>query len=301
MTTTAAARERATAPLGATLLVVASAVCFGSVSVLTALATRAGASLPTILAWRYVVAVPMFVVAAGGLRRMRVPADRLTSLTVLGGGGQALVALLALLPLVRFGIPAATLGFLFYTYPAWVALFAALRGTERLTRRRVVALVLSLAGIVCMVGMPWGPSLSRVGLAIALAAAIVYALYIPLINRLQGSLAPAVASAYICGAAGVLYAVGGALLGTLAWTLAPQAWLAIGTMALVCTTLAFIAFLRGLAALGPVRTAIISTVEPFWTAIAGAVALGQPLGPATLAGGALIACAVVVLQTGGAR
>ncbi len=65
---------------------------------------------------------------------------------------------------------------------------------------------------------------------------------------------------------------------------------------MVCTVLAFIAFLRGLAVIGPVRTAIISTVEPFFTALLGSVVLGQQLGPRTFTGGMLIAAAVVVIQ-----
>jgi drug/metabolite transporter (DMT)-like permease len=64
----------------------------------------------------------------------------------------------------------------------------------------------------------------------------------------------------------------------------------------VCTVLAFLAFMRGLGRLGPVRTAIVSTVEPFFTAVLGALVLGQAFGPATLAGGALIAAAVLLLQ-----
>ena len=55
-------------------------------------------------------------------------------------------------------------------------------------------------------------------------------------------------------------------------------------------------FLRGLKALGPVRTAIISTIEPFCTALLGASVLGQPLTKDTLLGGAFIAGAVVLLQ-----
>ncbi len=67
-------------------------------------------------------------------------------------------------------------------------------------------------------------------------------------------------------------------------------------LAVLCTAAAFIAFMRGLDGLGPVRAAIVSTVEPFWTALLGAVVLAQPLGPAALAGGACIATAVALLQ-----
>ena len=52
----------------------------------------------------------------------------------------------------------------------------------------------------------------------------------------------------------------------------------------------------GLVRLGPVRTAIVSTVEPFLTALLGVVVLSQPLTGPTLLGGALIVAAVVLLQ-----
>ena len=85
-----------------------------------------------------------------------------------------------------------------------------------------------------------------------------------------------------------------ALMLTLALT--PTAWAAIATLAIVSTALAFVAFLSGLAVLGPVRTAIVSTIEPFWAALLGAIVLHQPLGWPTLAGGGAIAGAVLMLQ-----
>ena len=66
--------------------------------------------------------------------------------------------------------------------------------------------------------------------------------------------------------------------------------------AVVSTTVAFITFLRGLAALGAVRTAILSTVEPFWTALLAALVLGQPLTRSTMLGGAAIIAAILLLQ-----
>ncbi|MFL5578448.1 MAG: EamA family transporter [Gemmatimonadaceae bacterium] len=70
----------------------------------------------------------------------------------------------------------------------------------------------------------------------------------------------------------------------------------LGGVALASTALAFVAFLRGLAVLGPVRTAIVSTVEPFWTTLLAVAVLGQLFRPATLVGGAMIAAAVLILQ-----
>jgi drug/metabolite transporter (DMT)-like permease len=100
------------------------------------------------------------------------------------------------------------------------------------------------------------------------------------------------------GAAVVLFAAA-VTQGGLALHLSSTAWLMIFILGFVCTVLAFIAFLRGLAVIGPVRTAIVSTIEPFWAALLGTTVLGQHIGPRTLVGGLLIAVAVVLLQVSG--
>ena len=73
----------------------------------------------------------------------------------------------------------------------------------------------------------------------------------------------------------------------------------IGLGALIAvwsTIIAFITFLRGVEVLGAVRAAILSTSEPFFTAVYALVILSQPLPGTTLAGGALIVCAILLLE-----
>jgi len=300
-----AAPERAAGAAGAPVpadrstravaLIVASAACFGSVVIFTELAKRAGASRATTMAGRYLAGGALLLALGGGARALtRLPRRRVAALILAGGGGQATIAYLTLTALDY--VPAATVAFLFYTYPSWVAIFAVLRGSERVGRTRGAALALSLAGILLMVGSPWERALDPRGVALALAGALVYALYIPLLQRLQAGVGAVPASTVLVAAAGVIFAAAGLLTGTLSVQLAPAAWLWIAALAVVCTAIAFIIFLRGLAVLGPVRTAIVSTVEPFWTALLAIPALGQPLRPATVAGGALIAAAVLLLQ-----
>jgi len=59
---------------------------------------------------------------------------------------------------------------------------------------------------------------------------------------------------------------------------------------------AFLGFLLGLRLLGSVRTAITSTVEPFWTTLLGITLLGQGVGIGTVVGGIAIMGAVLLLQ-----
>ena len=226
---------------------------------------------------------------------MRREARRGLPLVVLAGGGQAAIGGLSLSAL-RY-IPAATMIFLFYTYPAWVTVLSALRGKEALTGRRLIALVLSLAGIAVMVGLPGtgASSVATPGVLLALAGALLYALYIPMINHLGRELSPALTATYATAGAGMILSLAAALSGGFALQPA-SVWLMILVLAVLCTVIAFTFFLRGLAALGPVRTAIVSTVEPFWGALLGAIVLAQPLAARTLTGGVLVAAAVVILN-----
>ncbi len=281
----------------ATLLVLLSACCFGSIGVLSTLAIAGGARLIDVLFWRYAIAAVLLVVVSGGLAAVRLPRRRALELAVFAGGGQAAIAFTTLSALQY--IPVATLVFLFYTYPTWVAVISAVRGVERLTMSRVVALMISLAGIGLMVGLPGSGTLHPAGVVLALGGALLYALYIPMIDHYGGGLPPAVTSAFAAGGA-ALVLLGAALLqGMPRVAFTPLSWAAILALAVVCTVLAFIIFLRGLAVIGAVRTAIVSTVEPFWTALLGSLVLGQSIGPRVFAGGCLIAVAVVVLQVAG--
>jgi drug/metabolite transporter (DMT)-like permease len=159
----------------------------------------------------------------------------------------------------------------------------------------VLALALSLAGIGVMVGVPGtGDAASAIG--VALVSAFLYALYIPMIDHLGRDVPPAVTTTYICVGAAVILGVAAVVTGGLAVREAAIAWFAIGLLAVVSTVVGFLLFLHGLAVIGPVRTAITSTVEPFWGAFLASIVLTQPLSAHTLGGGALVAAAVILLN-----
>jgi DME family drug/metabolite transporter len=149
-----------------------------------------------------------------------------------------------------------------------------------------------------MRGMPGEGGLAPAGVLLALSSALIYAIYIPTIDYLGRGLTPAVTATYASGGAAIILTGMAVATGGLALHFAPMGWVAIALLAVLCTVLAFLAFLRGLATIGPVRTAIVSTVEPFWAALLGSLVLNQPIGGRTLVGGMLIAAAVILLQLG---
>jgi drug/metabolite transporter (DMT)-like permease len=280
-----------------TLYTVLAAMGFASVSVLTSWLTARGLALPTVLLWRYLIAAVVLTLWVGTHRYARIPSNEMLRFVVLGGGGQALVVFLALSSLAY--IPAATLAFLFYTYPAWVAVAQLVRGVEPLDGRRAGALALSFGGIAVMVGVPalaTTAALDWHGVALAIGAAILYGAYIPMMRTLQRDHPVAPTSAYAKIGAALVFLVLSVAQREFTWRLGAEAWGILLVLALMSTVLPSVFFLMGLVRLGPVRTAIISTIEPFLTAVLAAVALGQGITPPTLLGGALIVSAVAVLQ-----
>ena len=271
-----------------------SAAGFAAISTFVILATRAGAPLLTVLSWRYIIAAVVLASMAALMGHLRGPTRPVIGVLVVGGFGQSLVAIITLIALSF--IPAATLAFLFYTYPGWVAIIARVRHSEPLTPVRMFALALSLTGIFVMVGAPGSATLHPVGVSLALLGGFLYAIYVPMMNELQRQLTPVATATYMSVGAAVLLAGTAAIRGEFAFRLAPTAWYPILGLALISTVGAFLVFLRGLRVLGPLRTAIISTIEPFFTAVLGAWLLAQPMTSATLIGGALIAGAVILLQ-----
>jgi drug/metabolite transporter (DMT)-like permease len=282
----------------ATLLIVLSALSFGSISVLTVLVTAAGVPLLTAMAWRYVLGAALLATVARPQHLRAIPKQRAVLLIVIGGCGQALITYLSLHALDYISV--GPLAFLFYTYPAWVALLAALRKTERLTPVRVIALTLALAGVAIMVGVP-EEKLHPIGVMLALGSALLYSVYLPALEYVQEGVPALVATFLLIVGAAIAFVVAAILTGDLFLPVGLAVWSEILMLALVATVIAFLTLIKGLSILGPVRTAIVATVEPFFTAMLGILVLDNRLGPATLLGGILIAGAVLLIQWNSAR
>jgi drug/metabolite transporter (DMT)-like permease len=275
-----------------------AALGFAAVSTLTSIATGQDVSLSVVLLWRYLIGAVVMVMFVATRNYPRMPWREAVRFIVLGGGGQALLVGMALSSL-KYNVGVAMLAFLFYTYPAWVTLVQTIRGAEPVTVRRVAALALSFGGIVVIVGAPLAggtTALPWTGIALALGAAVVYGMYIPLMQWLQKTHSVAVTSAYAKIGSAICFLLLALQDQTLTAHVSSTAWAAIVALTLFSTVMPALFFLMGLMRLGAVRTAIVSTVEPFLTAVLGAVVLRQAVTANMLLGGAMIVAAVVLLQ-----
>lgn len=281
----------------ATAFIVLSSCCFGSLTTLTVFITRSGLPLLPAMLWRYLLAFLMLALLVRKSRPFQIEPRRATRLILVGGCGQAVITYFSLLALDY--LPVGPLAFLFYTYPAWVAVLAAVTGKEELTLVRLIALCVAMAGITVMVGTPFSEPLNATGVMLALGTALLYALYVPALHKAQRGIPTLVAAFYMIIGVMISFFLAGLLTGGLAVPGTISVWALLLTLSLVGTVIAFLALMSGLRILGPVRTSIMATIEPFFTAVLGVIALGEKFTLTLLSGGVLIAGAVILLQWSG--
>jgi drug/metabolite transporter (DMT)-like permease len=284
-------RSRSPERVGALLCLVAGA-SFALQPVLVKLAFDGGAGVASVGAIRFALAAAALAllarkaIAAAPARTLLAPF--LLGLTIYG-----LETGLFFASLERIDVSLASL--LMCSYPALVVAGAVFLRRERASRRRAVALVVALLGVALVLAGGVGGAMDPVGIGLALGAAIAYAAYVLVSDRLLGTTEPLVLATMLCAGAATAFALGGAATGSLE---PPRAstLLVVGAIALVATVLPIAAFLGGVHRIGPSRATILGTIEPPVTIALSALVFGERLGVVQLLGAGLVVSGVVILQ-----
>lgn len=274
------------------LLVAASGLAFGLLSIFNRHAAALGLGVPTLLAFRFLLAAALlwtWLLARG--TPLRLPLKTTFGLMAMGG---LYVVEAGLYFLSARRIPVALTAVLLYLYPALVAVAAWLRGRHAFTGRDGLALALSLGGTALAVGRLGGGT-DTLGVLMGLATAVGYTVYLLLGERVQQGLPTLVVAACVITTAGFGF-LGWALIAQ-AWqpALALQAWKPLVGIALLCTVLPIPLHLAGLARIGAPKAAMVSTTEPICAALFGALLLHEVPTALQAVGAVLILIAVVLL------
>ena len=261
--------------------------------VLTKIAYDDGAEPIGVLFVRFALAAAALLVLAR-VRRQALPRGRTLAVLAALGVGYVAQALCFFFALERISAGLTTL--LLYFYPALVVVLGAVLLRERPRPLAVGCVLLATAGTALTIGPVEGGQV--VGVALGLAAALVYALYVLASSRVEG-VGPLATAATVLTAGAVSFGLL-ALLTRPQLPSAPVAWLALVGVALFGTVVAVTTFFAALALLGPSDTAVVSTVEPVVSIVVAALVLGERLGAWQVAGGVVVLLAVAVLARLGA-
>ncbi len=264
------------------------------------LAYEDGVSTLTLLFVRFALATLIFGVLLAArpatARSLRGAGTRTLAIGLgLGAIGYATQAGLFFAALQR--LDASLLALVLYTFPAWVMLGSFALGREQPTRRRVVALALSSAGLVVLLAGASAGAVDAAGVAMGLGAAVAYTVYILVADRAGLEISPLALTTLVCVGAACTLGLVGVLSGSLDLALSADAWLWLGLIAVVSTAVPIVAFFAGLARVGPSTAAILSTFEPVVTVALAYLAFSEVLTGIQLAGAVLVLAAAVLLAT----
>lgn len=191
-----------------------------------------------------------------------------------------------------------TAAILLYTAPTFVVVLSAILWREKITKRKLAALVIAFLGCCFASGiLSGGLSVSRYGLLLGIGSGFFYSTY-TIFSRYGLAHYPP----YTC----TLYTFLVAGLGSLALSRPadfqavaadPRAipWM-LGLIA-VTTVLPYILYTRGLAGLGDGgKASILASVEPVVASFVGILAFGEPLSIGVVLGLACILASVYILR-----
>ena len=278
------------------ILICISACAFGTMAVANRVACDHGADLGTLMSARFLI-VTLFYVVYMRVRGLswRVPVKQGVALVLLGLIFYSNVVLF-FYKAVQYISPAVA-GLILYTYPAMVGVLGHFFLGERLSLRKIVALLIVTGGCALVVGGPVG-GISITGVAYAVCTALFYSIYIVGNKKVLTDVHPVVAAAYM-GVCCAVYFLGFQLTqGSYTFAFNGTVFAVMLVLAFWCTIIGILCFFRGLIILGATRSSIISTVEPLFTALLAWILLGDTIRPVQWAGGACILVGVIFLRLG---
>ncbi len=298
------------------VLVLISAIGFGSGALLATPVYGSGLDWLTLLAWRFLIAAAVswlwllaFPAHRAALRRMsrrRVAVLLTLGVLYVGNSGTYFAALET--------VPASLTALIVYMYPALVAVLSIRFGRRLVGRRAWFALVLSTIGVALAVGgIAPGAVPPLLGLGLALASPVIYSVWIVLAARLGGERSaregetepetsePAPAAALMTSATFAVWWLAALATGrpTHPADIPADAWLPLVLLGVFSTAVALQTFYAGSRRIGAANASLVSTVEPVYIIAMATVFLSETLTPVQMLGGALVIGGVLLAQTGG--
>jgi drug/metabolite transporter (DMT)-like permease len=286
------------------LLAALGAIAFSGKAIIVKLGYRYGADAVTLLALRMLVAFPFFLLMGLWAARRATPLSRadLGRIGLLGFLGYYLASFLDFAGLAY--ITATLERLILYLTPTLVALIGWVALGKRVSRRQLVALLVSYAGVALAFGhdLTLGGSNIALGSALVFGSALAYALYLLGSGELVSRVGAVRLTAYASSVASVLCLLQFILLRPLEALVLPWEVYALSLVnGTLCTVLPVLAVMMAVARIGSALAAQVGMVGPVSTILLSLLLLDEPMGPWQVAGTVLVMAGVFVVSRTGAK
>jgi len=231
-----------------------------------------------------------------GWKNLKLPAADLGRCFLLGVLGVAASNYLYYFAIQKTNVATAII--LQYTAPAWVLLYTVARGLQKATVQRVSAVALAVVGCALAIGVvgAGGFRLNAAGVIAAVVASFSFAFYnvsghsiLARYNRWQVLLWTLVAASTFW------------IIINPPWKIAAAhfsgaQWLFLLSFSLISVLVPFALYFAGLQHLEPTRAIVASCLEPVFSILIAAIALGELMKPVQILGIVIVLTAIVLIQ-----
>jgi drug/metabolite transporter (DMT)-like permease len=280
------------------LLATLGAIAFSGKAIIVKLAYRYGVDAVTLIMYRMLFALPMFLILSWWAGRGKPALNRRDVLAILGLGfcGYYLASFLDFAGL-RY-ISASLERLILYLNPTLVLGLGVLLFGRKVTRQQVIALAVSYAGVLCVFGREatlQGAN-TPLGAILVFGSAVSYALYLCYsgeeVKRLGALRLTGLASTVACL---ICIAQFLALRPLSAMLVAPQVLWLSALNATVCTFAPVLMVMMAIERIGASLTAQTGTIGPLSTILMAVVLLGEPFTAWVAAGTVLVVAGIWLL------
>jgi len=229
-------------------------------------------------------------------RKLELPRADLGRVLLLGVLGVAASNYFYYLAIERTNVATAIV--LQYTAPVWVLLYLALRGLQKPTPRKIAAVTLAVVGIALVIGVFHSGGLRRdlIGVIAGLLAAFSFAFYNVGGHRILVRYDHWIVLLYTTLAASLFWIVVNPPWKIAAAHYSVEQWGFLLVFSLLSVLAPFSFYFAGLKYLEPTRAIVVSCLEPVFSIVIAAIALGEGVRPLQIVGIVLVLAAVMVVQ-----
>jgi drug/metabolite transporter, DME family len=243
----------------------------------------------------FLVLLPILLLLRGR-QRLNLPARDLGQFFLIGVLGVAASNYFYYLAIQRTNVATAII--VQYTAPIWVLLYTISRGLQKPSWQRVAAVGLAVTGIALVIGVFGGSHLrlDTIGVFAALLAAFSFAFYNIGGHNVLRRHDRWIVLLYITGSAAIFWLLVNPPWKLIAAHYSTNQWLFLLLFSLVSVLVPFAFYFAGLQHLEPTRAIVVSCLEPVFSIVIAAIALGEVVRPLQIAGIIFVLAAITVVQ-----
>ena len=179
-----------------------------------------------------------------------------------------------------------------------MVLLSAVLWKEPVTKRKLLALLLTLVGCALVCGVfSGGLTVTLAGILLGLGAGFFYALYsifAPCALAHYSSMTVTVWTFLFAGTGALALVPGSKTLGPALSR--PDMWLAAAGLVVFSTVLPYVFYTKGLSRVEAGKASIMASLEPVVASLTGILVFGEPVNAATAAGIACVLAGVAILR-----